>query len=768
MHPLRLFPTLLLLPACHVPEGRDEPGNTVPEAMVIIEPSDAPWVNILEPTAMQAYEASDASLAVAGEAAETTVSVAWTNDAAGTSGEAQGSSEWAMTLALVEGLHSYTFTATDTAGREGSASLEILYQPGVTMGRPWLSTPVAMTGEAVDLAIDIDASGTVTNVAAVFDCDVDSFELPLAEAGAGRWQASLDARDGEQTCVLHVQASVDDRAVRSLALDYKVREPLSDERIDELMWLHDDLGLLVTEHAGTPAEAFGDAVAELERRDDISMAGWTDQALWWLTRDDLMFSITAAAAEATAGGGSSPPPPMPGSGYPPGLGMGVSPAHKISAFMAIDQPGEHTEFLTGDQGGYACGEWDVNERCGAQATVDNLHDVLQEGIVFIQAHGEILAPDSCARGVRLPYWWHCGAGQGPFAIWTNDVVDKAFITANQADIQAHNLVVDQRIQEDGPHFDTVDPYEQLSAPLVTPGWFAHHVGSGDLDDAVVLMESCSSSKNSSLADVLGGKGAQAYVGFTDVVFLDYSEVFLNRLLETWFDGRTLAEAFEAGLAAVEGRDDDTWYAANVEPVTDAPTIAYPRAFASYDLPTFGSLVLNGGFEEGSSYWQTGGTAEITNAAEGYTADEGDRMLHLELDPYASVGFAWATQWVGETLPAGPYTLSFRTRILTEYSNVDCSNGSDPWFTARLDPGGWTDIPNGGEILDLTVPSDFCDDVVNDGWLFVSGWIDNTIQFELAEEMSADAFITFTTGTSYWEEHHILIDEVKLYEGACGS
>lgn len=768
MHPLHLLSALLLLPACDGSGGGGAPDEVNPDAMVIIEPSDAPWVNILAPTAMQAYEATSDSIVVVGEAAGTTVGVAWTNDETGASGEAMGSAEWSMTLALVEGLQSYTFTAVDTAGREGSASLEILYQPGVVMGRPWLSTPVAMTGEAVEVAIDIDTDGTVTEVAAVFSCDVDSFELPLSDASAGRWQASLEARNGEQTCDLQVQATVDDRAVRSLALEYKVREPLDDGRILDLLLLQEDLGLLVAGLSDDPTRAFEAAVEELERRDDIAMAGWNDSALWWLTRDDLMFSLTAPAAEGTAGAGAAPPPPLPATGYPPGLSMGVSPDKTISAFMAIDEPGTHSEFLTGDQGGYACGEWDVNVRSGTQATVDNLHDVLQEGIVFIQAHGEILAPDSCARGVRLPYWWHCGAGQGPFAIWTNDAVDHAFIAAHQADIQAHNIVVDQRVQEDGPHFDTVDPYEQLAQPLVTPGWFAHHVGSGDLDDALVLMESCSSSKNSSLADVLGGKGAQAYIGFTDVVFLDYSETFLAELLDTWFDGRTLAEAFDAGLAAVDGRDDDTWYAANVEPVTDAPTIAYPRAFAEYDLPTFGSLVLNGGFEEGSSYWQTGGTAEITYAAEGYTADEGDRMLHLELDPHASVGFAWATQWVGETLPAGPYTLSFRTRILTEYSNVDCSNGSDPWFTARLDPGGWTDIPNGGEILELTVPSDFCNDVVNDGWLFVSGWFDTTIQFELAEEMSADAFITFTTGTSYWEEHHVLIDEVKLYEGACGS
>ena len=114
MRPTHLTMAILLLPACGAsPEVGDTTLDT-PDAMVIVEPSDAPWITILEPTSMQVYEAVAATLTVSGEADETTMAVRWTNDETGSSGETNGTTAWGMILALERGLQRYTFTASDT------------------------------------------------------------------------------------------------------------------------------------------------------------------------------------------------------------------------------------------------------------------------------------------------------------------------------------------------------------------------------------------------------------------------------------------------------------------------------------------------------------------------------------------------------------------------------------------------------------------------------------------------------------------------------
>ncbi len=771
-HPIFAF--MLLAGCADGQNATDDDASTpdTPEAMVVVSPSDAPWITILQPSSLQAYEADSATLELSGEAAATAVEVTWTNDEAGTSGTVSGTETWSMILALERGMQAYTFTASDTAGREGTTSLEILYQPGVHVGWPELSTPVAMPGETITVGIDIQPGDNVSEAVTMVDCGKGAYESAMSEVWSGHWEASLTAASEEQTCDLWVEATVGNDEVRSLERLHKVREPIDDARAAEVLALQEELSAEVVAGLEDPRAAFEDAVAVLEGRDDIAMAGWTDNKLWWLTRDDMMFSVSVAFEDEGGGGPGAPPVPA-AYMFPTGLGMGDLPEQKVYDFDAMEEPSAVGSFLNGELDGHACGAWEFTQKSGSSATVDDLEDSLHAGLVRIRAHSDIVAPNAChaAGGAGFPLWWTCGAGDGPFSFDTLEPVENDFVLDHWKDIKAYNIIVDYRVQVHGPAYDPSLPYEELQHPGITPGWINDHVATGQLDGSVVMMDSaCSSAKNGSMWDVLAFKGAQAYVGFSDTVYLAYADAFLMGMLEAWFEGEVLSKAGEAGFEAVESLDDDAWTILEGMTTNEADP-AFPRIFATNDLPSFGSMVSNGGFEDGgygeADHWQHSDQAFIWGSVGGYDPAEGDRQLDLYLDPGASQAYAWATQEVADSMTAGTYTLSFDQRIVTEYSNVDCDNHSDPWFVIRIDPGGWTDLPNGGQAVFEQVPADFCTDLVQDDWLVGSGWMDTAVTFDLANDLPSGAYLTFMTGTSLWEHHHVLLDNVKLYEGDCG-
>ncbi len=773
-----LLPLLcLLLPACHCGSDPDTAGGE-PATMTVLENSEGPWISITSPTSYNSWAASSDTLLVEGLAAETATGVGWSSSA-GSSGEVQGTTEWSLTLALVEGWQDYSFTATDSAGRTSSVQLRVLYQGGEVLGRPWLSTPVGRPGEAVD--VGLETALEADSAQALFTCDGDDWTVSLGQDEPGAWGAGFTVGDQETTCAVRVDLVLGGATLQSLPRVFKVRAPVTEERAEELLELHDALYSTVLEQRDDMQAAFAAVQAALEQRDDIAGTGWDDHGIWWLSSDDLLFHITLvtdaqlAESASTISGGAPPPPfaPLPSYGYPSSLGEADTPDRLFRLWdlyftMESYQP-QLTEVLAAQQDdGGECGmqfEW----LPGPAADVDNLLE-LDSSVNIIASHGAIIGRGSCSEMVdasSIPYWWPCGEGQGPHAFLTYEEVTPSFVVDWQDDIQAYNLIVDKAVFKEGVAADP-DESPWIKYAGVLPGFFDWNFGPEAFDRAVFLMFVCFSAENGSMGEVILDHGASAYMGFTGPSFTAYDDDFYVGLIQAWTDGDSLSEAYEQGMAAVDNLDSAAWWLSFGGDEADAGGAYWPRVFARHEVPSLqGDLVRNGGFEEGVDPWILGGTAEISHGVYGYVTEWGDDTLHLELDPGASQAFAYGTQHLQQsTLEAGSYTLGFQYRLATEYSNMDCSS-SDPWFVVRVDPGGWSDTPSGGDIQLRIDPSDFCDDLVNDGWVFVGDWTQASVGIELAEDVD-EAFLTFMAGTSYWEEHHVLVDQVELMPGDCGE
>ena len=121
-----------------------------------------PTATIETPTTAPTYDTTTTPVTLGGTAADdrSVESVTWDNGATGQSGTATGTTSWTATVDLAFGANDITVTAHDVAGRTGSASITVTFDPAdptVEIDTPTLlpfdgtlATPVSLGGTATD------------------------------------------------------------------------------------------------------------------------------------------------------------------------------------------------------------------------------------------------------------------------------------------------------------------------------------------------------------------------------------------------------------------------------------------------------------------------------------------------------------------------------------------------------------------------------------------------------------------------------------------
>jgi hypothetical protein len=743
----------LLLFGC---KASDAPPDSAPAEgeLVVHQPLEGPSIDLRVPTAFHSYEATVAEIEVAGVADPSAVAVAWSGP--GGSGAAEGTSAWSATVPLEHGLQDLVFTATDEQGEQGDTLLRVLYQDDIHFGQPpRLEQRVVLPYDGVDVSIPVQTDGQVEGPELVFQCeDHEGWSVSLIEHEAGL-EASFTAPGEAVRCSAWVELSLDGEARRSLATPFSVVEPLADGRAAQVLAQLDDMGDVLAQHP-EDWEAGVQAVLEaLEAGGYAREAGYSDQGIWWITTDGFLLQLAVMLEGADAGwdapGPPPPPPPVP-SGAPDPI---------LNLYQFVDNgPTFYEGVGSVIAAGGECVDLGIELREGEDFDINSVL-AMASGINQLATHGQLISPSTCADAVdqdAYPWWWQCGDGEGAVGFALDVTPTEAIIEDWYADFAAFNLtLVDFRLKhtEDGLLYVPIsDPHSRM---LVLPGLFDDHMGSDDLDRAVVMLGSCWSMSDHSLAQVLTSKGASAVIGFTDIVQRAYSLSFYGAMWSAWLEGASLQESFVAAFAALDQQDDDAWFTewAGYPPPGSPDTPSVPELYGDGEV-ILGGLLTDGSFEDGG-FWQLGGDASMVSSFNGHTPTDGSQMLDLSTDWDSGYSYGEARgELCGTVLPAGTYRFSFDWKVVTHADNTQCSSAENPWFIAWIEAYD----PVRPDPLDLDVGRKaWCDDVQPDGGFQATDWYHAELSVSVPDLTAP--YVGFKAGNAVNREHHVLVDAVEV-------
>ncbi|MFH1469226.1 MAG: hypothetical protein ABIO70_32860 [Pseudomonadota bacterium] len=721
----------------------------------LVDTTDLPGIWLVSPTGYGTWQAEDASLGVAGQADEGTVSVAWESDLGG-AGAASGSESWSATLSLSEGEQVFTFTATDAEGDEGTASLRVLYQPDITFDlRPTVTPDVAVLGQDTTVAVEIGfATDEVVSGAEVqLTCSSGTYTGSATVSGAAGGYTAQGSVSGLPTAQDDCLASVTVQLASGQRLSptnlARVRAPVTEERWGEVIAL--------LEGAGAAFDADGEqgALDYFAARTDIALYGPSpDGTVWAVTSEGIPLGV----GDLTDREGAPVEPEL--STVSPST-RGGAPGENVylyspylCEFGALDEAGTLLPTLDWDfvgcDGWLVAGAWS-NDDATPEVFVDGVADA---GVYHVSSHGKLFASSLCSPvGIRgfpgpfvCPDAWGTSSSSGVATIQTlSDPVLTGYDVALTSDLFAWRLAIlytPASALACGHHF------------LLTmlPPWFDARLSTGALDDALVFLSVCYSGANSSLYQVFMEKGAQAVIGFDGPLEAEYGFPFSQGYYDSWAFGTSDGHQAFADAIVLAGPHGDSG--------------THPVLFERDDgLPAM-NLVSNGTFERALVDWSDEGQAS-TNIYAFVTPDPagGARYATLEITSSPSTLYSL----VHQTLPAmdpGDYKLRFRWQAVSDYRNVysDCSAWGTPWFVARLDK------TTGNEIVFGVSPSSEAAEYHVEGYCalmsldttgyYVTGWQEAEIPVEItAADTSVD--LNFTVGSDHFYDFAMLVDDATL-------
>jgi len=195
----------------------------------------APSIIISSPTAGGAYDSSNSSISLAGNASDNVgVSlVTWRNSAGG-SGTASGTESWSITgISLIEGENVLTVTAQDAAGNQTNASLTVTYMPPDTLSPTIAVTSPTTAGSHETEAPTVSLAGNASDNTGVVQVRwTSSAGYSGIAAGTVNWSIpDIALLDGENilTVIALDQAGNEGRAT------LKVIKPVKQPEIQSLL-----------------------------------------------------------------------------------------------------------------------------------------------------------------------------------------------------------------------------------------------------------------------------------------------------------------------------------------------------------------------------------------------------------------------------------------------------------------------------------------------------------------------------------------------------
>jgi len=762
--------------------GPDDDDSALPE----LADSTGTRIEITAPNFGMSLAVDVSLITIEGIAHQDVVSVTWATDG-GASGTADGVTAWAaMDVPLQPGDNLFTATATDAEGDTSSASMEVVYNPGVPFGSGLELTPtVLFIGESTEVTASVylndesdlvdlevgpaDASGALTQTWASLAHPVDG--------PAGFYTATFTVEEPAET-------SWEVRAVATYADAAGATPPTTVQVVEALTEADFEAAGLIADAAWAAFEAAGGTTGGVLSRDaalavllaepDVAEVGTSDDGglgVWWITDSGIPYVLLNNPPGTRGGepdGGPGMELPASGTGSMRGWtyssagragrgGVGPrDPSSVVSAmslyiFQAYDDEFGDTvpQALEDAAEGSACPTfhpasitWKWNTAADLAAYAASTH----YGLQHIETHGDTYFAGSATKEAT----WHYNGDGGVVAIYTRDEVSTAEELANQSAIANGRVAISAAWPG---HW------------VVLPKFVSWHLRTDKAPDSLVDLAACRTVKNNTMRQAYLSNGARAVVGYTEYVHNDYAQA------RDWLWWGSIFGLETSGAA---------WEA------MDAPV--FPDEIVDADLQVEGALpsfgghmdtritngdIRNPGFELGDD---AGGVPIAWYEAS--AGNQSDWTVSASSGTYSGLGpaegslMAWAwTDMDGDPStsyaelqheacfnPETDYTISFQWAAVTS-GLWGCSNSSVPYLI-------FLRFYDGTEVTNLWTgnwQSHICPNLIGSGYWQTTDWQTVSVPFSTTVDPSSVASqLRISLFGPEWEPFYLLVDNVQVY------
>lgn len=372
----------------------------------------------------------------------------------------------------------------------------------------------------------------------------------------------------------------------------------------------------------------------------------------------------------------------------------------------------------------------------AAGTVEAFKTLSNHGIIVITTHG-----DTWYNGILS--WWQdkWGTDIDFFENWFSQVVLSTATEATEANKKLYEMDLTK-------HRLAISKGGRL---VILPSFIIHY--NKKFPDSLVLMNSCRSLYNDTIADAFIKQGAKTYYGYTEYVLVGYAYKCGKTLLEYLLEGKTAKEAFDQTIID-EGPND----------LIGGFNAAFKmKGDSDLTITEFG--IVNGGFEDGLTAWTESGDVRIIPKLGPLSPTEGNYMAIISTG-LGSVNDSNSEIYQSFCFGSDPTNLSFDYNVVSEEPMEWVGTQYDDKFQVVL-------LMADGSQQQLAYES-----VNSSSWKAVSGIDfyggDNTtymtdwkhVDIDISAYPDAKAVVfkahTWDVGDSLWDTA-ALIDNIKLYK-----
>jgi hypothetical protein len=416
---------------------------------------------------------------------------------------------------------------------------------------------------------------------------------------------------------------------------------------------------------------------------EVTLSGLSDDGdgVWWVSKDELLVVVQSSTYfGSTLKGGSSqlqalrqeveprPPDNTPRPTQPdllPGwellptrasalagdtIATGSNRALVLAPYRTYfeshggDEANEVAQILT-DAG------YDVTFKQDAQVTVNDFKNLSNYGVLAVSSHGDnyykgLLTLWFTTFGESIPFW---AEGSSQVIVLTNVALTTANKATYEADLKTQRLVL------------AAD-----NTLAITPSFIKTYAGT--MPSTLVYMSSCRSTFNSTMADAFLGRGAKAYLGYSNYVGTPFATSHGMSTFQQLAEGKKTGEL--TGIGDVDTASQNAIY----------------QLFGVNNLVIIESL-RNGTFEIGNlSGWTTEGDTRVISHLGPLASPQGAYMSII------STGLGSVTQSQSRIfqtfkVPANATRLKLRYDVISEEPMEFVGSQFDDKFEVALTPAG---------------------------------------------------------------------------------
>ncbi len=312
---------------------------------------------------------------------------------------------------------------------------------------------------------------------------------------------------------------------------------------------------------------------------------------------------------------------------------------------------------------------------------------------------------------------------------------------------------------------------------LTPSFFKHYYGDNKLDNSIVYMDNCrgmgteasifDTDYDYTLANAFLSSGADTVVGYYNSVFAAYGSAMMKSFVDGLISGMTTQQAFDE--AKIQWGENDKIFAETYFSEWNGKEIAQPVLVGADDKKLLEEDFFNGSFEEGLTSWNSEGDVRVLQKLAALLPTHGSHMAILTTgvgsgtSDYTSAteGSVLAQTFV---VPEGVKRITFSYNVVSEEPMEYVGSQYDDKFTALLSAPGQEDLTMAYETVNNSTwyAIEGIDFDGGDSTAYETGWIE--AEYDVSSYVGQTItvkFVVYDVGDSLYDTA-ALIDNIQFH------